>query len=40
MAKKKSKEEQTKSCFSCKERYPISEMELMGVWVCKKCLKK
>jgi ribosomal protein L37AE/L43A len=37
---KKTKKEETKACFSCKERQPITEMECIGVWVCKKCLKK
>jgi len=29
-----------KTCFSCKNELPVSEMEEMGVWVCKKCLEK
>ena len=29
-----------KTCYSCHEVKPISEMEDMGVWVCKKCLEK
>lgn len=41
MAKKKAKPvKETKRCFSCGERQPISEMECIGVWACNKCLKK
>jgi len=29
-----------KPCYSCREIKPVSEMEDMGVWVCKKCLEK
>lgn len=29
-----------KTCYSCREIKPISEMENMGVWVCKKCLEE
>lgn len=29
-----------KTCFSCKKRNLIAEMELMGVWICKDCLKQ
>jgi ribosomal protein L37AE/L43A len=29
-----------RKCYYCKEVKPLSDMEEMGVWVCKKCLKK
>jgi len=29
-----------KTCFSCKIELPISQMEEIGVWVCKKCLEQ
>ena len=29
-----------KPCYSCHQKKPISELEDMGVWVCKDCLKK
>lgn len=34
----KKKDPNEKGCYYCKERKPISEMEEMGVWVCKECL--
>lgn len=27
-------------CYKCKEKKPESEMILLGVWVCDKCIKK
>lgn len=38
--KKKKEQSITKRCFSCREVKPTSEMEDIGVWCCKKCLKK
>jgi ribosomal protein L37AE/L43A len=29
-----------KPCYKCHERKPISEMEEIGIWVCKSCLNK
>ncbi len=40
MAKSKKVKDESKACFYCKKRTLIAEMELMGVWVCKECLKK
>jgi ribosomal protein L37AE/L43A len=28
-----------KACYKCKERKLKSEMTLLGVWVCNKCIK-
>ena len=28
-----------KPCYSCHQKFPLSELEDMGVWVCKDCLK-
>ena len=36
----KANKETIKTCYSCKERNPISKMTLMGLWVCNKCLNK
>lgn len=40
MAKKKENEVTLKRCYKCRERKPTTEMEVVGVWICKKCLKK
>jgi ribosomal protein L37AE/L43A len=29
-----------KPCYKCRERKPISEMEEIGMWVCKSCLNE
>jgi len=29
-----------KPCYRCRERKPISEMEEIGMWVCKTCLNE
>lgn len=29
-----------KTCFNCHKTKPMSELENMGVWVCKTCLSK
>lgn len=39
MAKKK-KENITKTCYYCKEKKSTDQMEEIGVWICKACLKK
>lgn len=29
-----------KPCYRCRERKPTSEMEEIGMWVCKSCLNE
>ena len=29
-----------KPCYRCRERKPTSEMEEIGMWICKSCLNK
>jgi ribosomal protein L37AE/L43A len=38
MKGKASKTPDKRKCYRCKESKPLSEMEEMGVWVCKECL--
>jgi ribosomal protein L37AE/L43A len=39
MSKTKKETPTTRRCYKCKEKKPLKDMEDLGVWVCKKCLK-